>query len=214
MSDQPTQPTPAQPALAEEGIADDYATEPYWDGEPDQLPPRRRRRLFTPLTGALLGVLLAGCGFAAGVLVEKGQMGATTATSPSAARGASARTGGGAGGPAAAFGGQSAGATVGQVSTVNGRTLYVQDVQGNTVKVVLPTGANVVRTTTSRVGAIHPGDTVIVQGTKSAGGTVTATQINATSSSAASGLAGLFGGGGGFRGGAGGGGAAPQGPGG
>ena len=45
------------------------------------------------------------------------------------------------------------------------------------------------------VGAIHPGDTVIVQGTKSAGGTITATQINATSSSAASGLAGLFGGG-------------------
>ena len=74
------------------------------------------------------------------------------------------------------------------------------------------------RTATASVGAIHPGDTVIVQGTKSSGGTITATQINATSASAASGLAGLFGGGGGggggFGGGGGGGGAAPQGPGG
>ena len=97
----------------------------------------------------------------------------------------------------------------------HGSTLYVKDSNGNTVRVKTTSHSKINRTASTSVGAIHPGDTVIVQGTKSAGGTVTATQINATSSSAASGLAGLFGGGGGFPGaGAGGGGGAPQGPGG
>lgn len=39
----------------------------------------------------------------------------------------------------------------------------------------------------------HPGDTVIVQGTTSKDGTVTATQVNATASGATGGLGGLFG---------------------
>ena len=99
----------------------------------------------------------------------------------------------------------------------HGSTLYVKDSDGNTVRVKTTSHSKINRTATASVGAIHPGDTVIVQGTKSAGGTITATQINATSSSAAGGLAGLFGGGGGgFPGGAGSGGtqgAPPPGPG-
>jgi hypothetical protein len=185
---------PAEPAPALDDVAEDYETEQVWDREPNELPPRRRRRLLTPLTGALLGVLLVGCGFLAGVLVEKGQVGGTTAASPFAARGAGARAGGGGGGgggggagggAAGALGGQGGAATVGQVSTVRGRTLYVQDTQGNTIKVGLPTGANVIRTTTSRVGAIHPGDTVIVQGSQGANGTVNASSVRATAAGAA-----------------------------
>jgi hypothetical protein len=186
LSEHQTQPLPAESAPARDGVAEDYATEQYWDPEPNELPPRRRRRLITPLTGALLGVLLVGCGFVGGVLAEKGQVGGTTAASPFAGRAAGARAGGGAvgGGPAAALGGQSGSATVGQVSTVRGRTLYVQDTQGNTVKVALPKGANVIRTTTSGVGAIHPGDTVIVQGSQGANGTVNASSVRATAAGA------------------------------
>ena len=83
-----------------------------------------------------------------------------------------------------------------------GSTLYVKDSNGNTIRVKTTSHSKINRTATAGVGAIHPGDTVVVQGTKSSSGTVTATQINATSSAAASGLAGLFGGGGGFGGGA------------
>jgi hypothetical protein len=85
------------------------------------------------------------------------------------------------------------------------------------VRVKTTSHSKINRTASASAGAIHPGDTVIVQGTKSSNGTITATQINATSSSAAGGLAGLFGGGGGagFGGGSGpgggGAGAAPQG---
>jgi hypothetical protein len=193
---------PAEPAPAVDDLAEDYATEQVWDREPNELPPRRRRRLLTPLTGALLGVLLVGCGFLAGALVEKGQVGSTTAASPFAARGAGARASGGGGGAgggvAAALGGQGGSATVGQVSSVRGRTLYVQDTQGNTIKVALPTGANVIRTTTSRVGAIHPGDTVIVQGSQGANGTVNASSVRATAAGA-----GATAGGGGSRAGSG-----------
>jgi hypothetical protein len=99
---------------------------------------------------------------------------------------------------AAALGGQGGSATVGQVSSVRGRTLYVQDTQGNTIKVALPTGANVIRTTTSRVGAIHPGDTVIVQGSQGANGTVNASSVRATAAGA-----GATAGGGGSRAGSG-----------
>ena len=80
-----------------------------------------------------------------------------------------------------------------------GSTLYVKDSDGNTIRVKTTSHSKINRTASASAGAIHPGDTVVVQGTKSSSGTVTATQINATSSAAASGLAGLFGGGGGPR---------------
>jgi hypothetical protein len=85
------------------------------------------------------------------------------------------------------------------------------------VRVKTTSHSKINRTAATTADAIHPGDTVIVQGTKSSSGTITATQINATASGATGGLAGLFGAGGGFGGGQGGGQAqsgAPQGPGG
>jgi hypothetical protein len=172
--------------------------------DPEELPPRPRRRLLTPVTGGLLGLLLAGCGFLAGVLIEKGQ--ADTA----GAGGFAGRAGGGtfgarsaagqrgAPGAASSFGGQSgAGATTGQVSTVRGRTLYVQGDQGNTVKVTLATGANVSRTTSSSAKAIHPGDSVVVQGQQRGDGSVDASSVRATAANLAGAAAvgQLFGGG-------------------
>ena len=191
------------------------------------LPPRPRRRLVTPASAALTAVLIAAIGFIAGVEVQKGQADSTTTAAAGGGRaalaagaGAGAGAAGGARGGFPGRGGAQGNATIGSVVNKHGSTLYVKDSDGNTVRVKTTSHSKINRTASTSVGAIHPGDTVIVQGTKSSGGTVTATQINATSSTAASGLAGLFGGGGGFRGGgvvAGGGGAqgaAPPGPGG
>jgi hypothetical protein len=178
-----------------------------WEDEPEELPHRPRRRLLTPATGMLLAVLLVAGGFIAGVLVEKGQTGSGGGgglPAAFAAARAGGRGGGGAGGGAGrGFGsGQLAGApagagggaqqpTVGQVSTVDGDTLYVTDAQGNTVKVTAAKGATVTRQVDSRVRAIHPGETVIVQGASSRGAIV------ATSIRASPGLSGGTGGGGG-----------------
>jgi len=90
------------------------------------------------------------------------------------------------------------------VANKHGSTLYVKDSDGTTIRVTTTSHSKINRTATASAGAIHPGDTVVVQGTKGSSATITATQINATSSAAASGLAGLFGGGGGFGAGAGG----------
>jgi hypothetical protein len=208
---------------------DEY--EDDWEPTPQEraLPPRPRRRLVTPASAALTAVLIAAAGFIGGVEVQKGQADSTSATGGTGggraalAAGATAGAAGGAAGARGGFPGRGGGgqgnATIGSVANKHGSTLYVKDSDGNTVRVKTTSHSKINRTATASAGAIHPGDTVVVQGTKSANGTITATQINATSSSAASGLAGLFGGGGGFRGGGAGGGggaqgAAPQGPGG
>ena len=106
---------------------------------------------------------------------------------------ARARARGGFAGP----GGARGNATIGTVANKRGSTLYVKDSDGTTIRVKTTSHSKINRTASASAGAIHPGDTVVVQGTKSSSGTVTATQINATSSAAAGGLAGLFGGGGG-----------------
>ena len=198
------------------------AYEDDWEPAPEQraLPPRPRRRLVTPASAVLVAVLIAAVGFIGGVEVQKGQADDGAGTGTAAAGGRAALAAGGAGGTRGGFagrGGAQGNATIGSVANKHGSTLYVKDSDGNTVRVKTTSHSKINRTATASAGAIHPGDTVIVQGTKSSSGTITATQVNATSSAAASGLAGLFGGGGGFggRGGGGGGGAqsgAPQGP--
>jgi hypothetical protein len=193
------------------------AYEDDWEPAPEEraLPPRRRRRLVTPASAALAAVLVGALGFIGGVEVQKGQAdsgGGAGASGAGAARvtAGGGGTGGGSAGAArggfAGPGGAQGNATIGSVTNKHGSTLYVKDSDGNTIRVKTTSHSKINRTATASVGAIHPGDSVVVQGTKSSSGTVTATQINATSSTAASGLAGLFGGGGGFRGGGAGGG--------
>jgi hypothetical protein len=194
LSERDTQPLP--PADLEEGAG--YENEEYWEDEPpEELPPRRRLRLVTPLTGALAGLLLGALGFIGGVLVEKGKTSSQPAAPSGFASFARARAGG-----AGALGGGAGGAnaTVGQVSMVHGRTLYVTDSQGNTIKVTVPSGETVTRAANSSVRAIHSGDTVIVQGSKGKNGAITASSVRATAASSSgtgSALGQLFGGGGG-----------------
>jgi hypothetical protein len=172
--------------------------------ETDQLPPRRRRRwrVLTPMTGVLFGVLLVALGFIAGAIAERGK------ASSSAADGGAPRTGfagrggagglGGQGGPPGAAGG-GGGAVVGQVANLSGRTIYLTDTQGNTVKVRVPKGATVTKTSNAGFGAINPGDSLVVQGARARNGTITAGSIRATAASVGGGnaLSALFGGGGG-----------------
>jgi hypothetical protein len=188
------------------------AYEDDWEPAPEEraLPPRRRRRLVTPASATLAAVLVGALGFIGGVEVQKGQAdsGGATASGASAGAGRAGLAGGGggagAGGAArggfAGGGGAQANATIGSVANKRGSTLYVKDSDGNTIRVKTTSHSKINRTATASAGAIHPGDTVVVQGTKSSSATITATQINATSSAAASGLAALFGGGGGVRG--------------
>ena len=164
----------------------------------DELPPRPRMRLLTPITGGLLAVLLVAGGFIAGVLVEKGQKTTGGTGSGGLGRAAlSARPGAGAGPGGFAAGGDSGGTqpTFGQVANVQGRTLYVTTAQGNTVKVTVPKGASVTRTISGSVKNVHPGETVVIQGAQKSDGSISATSVRATSSSAGGG--GSSGGGGG-----------------
>ena len=193
-------------AIADAEQLDDELYEDEWDDAPaapaaaDELPRRPRRRL-TPLVGGLLAVLLVAGGFIGGVLVQKGQGGGQAAAGGAgagrlAAVLAAARGGGG-GGAAAGLGSGAAGAvgggagapggvTFGTVATVQGDTLYVTDSQGNTLKVTAAHGASVTRQIDSKVRAIQPGSTVIVQGAASRGAIV-ATSIRATPAGAGGG---------------------------
>jgi hypothetical protein len=174
-----------------------------WAAEDEPLPGRPRRRLVTPVSATLAGALVGALGFIGGVEVQKGQGNGGSANNASATAFTSAGGGGrgagllrGAGPQATGPGGGQSNATVGSVANKKGSTLYVKDSDGNLVRVRTTSHSKINRTAKATAGAIHPGDTVIVQGTTSKEGTVTATQVNATSSSATSGLAGLFGGGG------------------
>jgi hypothetical protein len=151
----------------------------------EELPRRPRRTLATPLTAALAAVLLAALGFIGGVQVQK-----SSADSPSAAGSGFAR-----GGASPSDAGGASGATLGTVANVDGKTLYVTDSSGATIRIKTTSNSKLARTAVAKVGAVHPGDTVIVQGTKSSTGTVTATSVTATAKNATSGLAGRFGGG-------------------
>jgi hypothetical protein len=164
-----------------------------------ELPGRPRRKLLTPWSALLCAVILGAVGFYIGVRVEKGQLaGSTTgaasglaarfagATSTSSASGrstGSTHAGGGFGGFA---GGGAGGATVGTVASVNGRTVYVTETSGNTVKVTLSSATKITKARTVGRSKINPGDSVVVAGVPAAKGTVSATSLTDSGARAAS----------------------------
>jgi hypothetical protein len=175
------------------------ATLPMGDWEQPEpglvLPPRPRRRLWTPATGLLLAVLLGAGGFLAGVELEKSRVSGGTVSLASAGGGAAARaraatgTGAGrfgAGGAFAAaagrFGGTGAGvggnSSFGTISSVSGHILYLTDTSGNTVKVRLSSATSLTKNQSVSSASIRPGDSVIVQGLKGSDGTITATSLS------------------------------------
>jgi hypothetical protein len=214
--EQPTIHDPAvqEPAaLAYEPTEDEdgeWSDEP---GEADELPPRPRRRLLTPIPLALLGGLLIAGGFIGGVQVQKGESssGSSGGAGAGLPSGFAALRGGGpsstgtssgksaAGGSSGGFPGAGAGGsrpTVGTVAYLAGSTLYVTNSEGNTVKVNTSAATSVTKTVKTKVNGIYPGETVTVTGAAGSGGTVRAESVSVGSSgggSSGSGASSLFG---------------------
>jgi hypothetical protein len=165
----------------------------YDDDEPqpvDTLPVRPRRTLLTPVSGGLLAVMLVAGGFIGGVQVQKHQgasgggarngLPAAFAARLAAGGGAAPGAASGAGTGAARAGGGSGGATAGTVANIKGSTLYVIGADGATVRVKTNDNSKVTRNAAGSVAHVHPGDTVVIQGSTASSGTVTASSITAT----------------------------------
>jgi hypothetical protein len=167
----------------------DVEEEALGPDESPRLPPRRRLRLLTPGTALLAALMTCAIGFYAGVRIEKGQLASSssatasrTVTSLRSARaGAAGRFAGlFAGGAGAAAGGAAArggSASFGTVASVSGRSLDVTVTSGNTVKVTLSSQTKVTKTVPVAHGAIHPGDTVAIQGVPGNSGSISAASI-------------------------------------
>ncbi len=139
-----------------------------------ELPRRERRKLVTPTAAVAAAVTIAALGFAGGVQVQKsGGAEAAPAGRGAAFPGAGTRQQ------------QQTDATVGEVASVDGDTLYVDDQNGNTIRIKVGKGGKVTRTAVEDARAIHPGDTVIVEGETRDSGTLVASSIRATASNAA-----------------------------
>ena len=197
MSADPELPIMPRPFASPDPITEELEDAPLQE---EELPPRPRRRLATRWTVTTSVVILLALGFIGGVLVQRGRQPAAAA-GPQAAVGAGQGPGAGRPGSGAAGAGTGGGGgtapVAGKVSSVDGSTLYLTTNQGTTVKVRTSSSAKVTRTAKSSVGAVHPGDTVVITGSTAASGTVTAGQITATASGV---TPGGFGGGGRFGG--------------
>jgi hypothetical protein len=174
--------------------------------ETSMSPGRPRRRFFNRRTATLAALITCGAGFYAGIEVEKGQLSstasaATTSAAPGAATGAATGTApagriGAAGGPGAAGGfagrfsgsgsGSGSGAagagaangSFGTISSVNGKTIYLTDPTGNTVKVTLSSSTKLTKNLGVSTSSLHPGDSVAIQGVKNSNGTLVATSVS------------------------------------
>jgi hypothetical protein len=165
----------------------------------------RRTRITTPATRALLALVVVAGAVLGGALLDRwlrpSSSNSTSGFAAVAAQlrrggagGSGAAGGGAAGGGAAGFG--AGGATIGTVKLIDGTNVYVQDLQGNTIKVTTQPSTAVSVTKTGKTSQLAPGSTVIVQGKQSADGT----SVAATSITQNAGLG--SGGGGGLPGGA------------
>ncbi len=201
----------------------------YDDGFDEVLPVRPRASYLTPLTALLLALILGGVGFYVGIRVEKAQAtssgtgssafarglaGGTGGTGATSKTGSSSRTGFPSGSSlasqfAARFGG-AAGGTVGSISSVSGKTLYVTETSGNTVKVKLSSATKITKSETVSKKKLYPGEEVVVAGSAASNGTVHATSVtdsgassagsspsssSSSSNNSSSGISSLFGGG-------------------
>ncbi|MBM2622587.1 hypothetical protein JIG36_44500 [Actinoplanes sp. LDG1-06] len=150
--------------------------------------PRRWWNKGTVVLGAI--VLLVG-GFAGGLQAQK-QWGTADTPAGAGARafggGGQNRAGYGAAGGMPNFGGQAPGAattsaaaaaTTGKVKLVNGTTIYVETSDGSVVTVKTDGKTSVSTATKGKVSDVKAGQSVTIQGSTGADGTVTATSVTA-----------------------------------
>jgi len=165
----------------------DLLSTPISDGDLTVALARRPRVQLPSLTLTLTMVVVAGLGILGGIFVGKhyASSGGSVASAFSrfAAAGASASAGTGATsstgftGRGGFFGG-SGGATLGTIKLVDGSIVYVQTETGDIVQVSTSAATKVTISASGTVKDLLPGQTVIVEGTKSASGSVAATSIS------------------------------------
>jgi hypothetical protein len=177
----------------------DLLSTPISDGDLTVALARRPKVRLPSLTMTLTIVAVLGLGFMAGALVGKHY----GSTSSSSAAGFGAFTRFGAGGAASSggtsssassatsgssgssgfpgrsglFGGSGA-ATFGTIKLVDGNIVYVQTETGSIVQVTTSAATKVTASTSVPLKDLTPGETVIVEGTTKANGSVAATSIN------------------------------------
>lgn len=147
-----------------------------WEDETQRLslPGRPRRRLWGPGTAILLSLLVGGTGFYVGIRVEKGQVGSSSGSGA----GAASRAGGGGAFPRAGAFARGGDGSVGTVSSVSANAIYLTDFTGNTVKVKLSSATTITKSLGVSKRSVHPGDTIVVQGLKGPGATISATTVS------------------------------------
>lgn len=180
-----------------EGWDDTLADEDF-EGE---MPRRPRRQFLTRWSALLFALLLGAVGFFVGVRVEKGHT--TSSSSGFAGLAAASRSGLtaasgasrlGASGSAsrssfpggAGFAARFGGGTIGTVSSIDGKTLYVKETSGNTVKVTLSSVTKFTKSESVGRNKIFPGDSVTITGQSGSKGTITATAVSDSGSSSSS----------------------------
>jgi hypothetical protein len=160
--------------------AHDYPPPPLDDELETEILPVRRRRRLPLLTAVLVLALVAGGAFVGGVGAQKHWGGSSSATGNGSSF--AGRFGGAAGAAnrangAAGFTLGGAGVTAGTVSLIKGKTLYVTDAGGNTVKVTTA-GSRVTKTVSSSLAGIRPGDAIVVRGAQQKNGSIAAQSIS------------------------------------
>ncbi|MDQ1705637.1 MAG: hypothetical protein QOF18_2003 [Frankiaceae bacterium] len=175
---------------SEDPISDaDLVSDPGDRDSDDWLTPSPHKKRPSLLTGSLAGATLLAAAFTGGVLVQKShdQQLVSAATAPggfpggrSAGFAGGGFAGGGAPGAAAApaTGASAAGpAVIGVVVSQHGQVLTIRNLAGKTVLVTVPTGIAITEQRPLALNKLAAGSNVVVTGTTSARGAVTATAV-------------------------------------
>jgi hypothetical protein len=165
--------------------------EPDHDGLSGELAAAAPKRWWNRGTVGLGVALLLMGGFLGGVQAQK-QWGTSTTAASGFPAGGMGRTGGGgfprtgASGAPGAFPQETAataatgGGTTGKVKLVNGRTIYVETADGTVVTVKTDGTTTISTATKGKLSDVKAGQSITVEGTAAADGSVTATEVTAT----------------------------------
>jgi hypothetical protein len=146
----------------------------------EEMPTRASRRIVTAWTVVFAALVVAGAGFVAGIQIEKRNAPQAAASGLPPGLRAFENGGGFAGGqlPAAATQGEAG--TTGTVKLVDGANVYITTSDGSTVKVSTSSSSKVTKSVDAAVSELKAGDTIVVQGTTGADGTIAASSITQT----------------------------------
>jgi len=166
----------------------DLLSTPLSDGDLTVALARRPRVHLPSLTLTLTMVVVAGLGCLGGIFLGE-NFGSSSGSSAAAFRalaGAGATPSAGSTSSSSGFAGRGAGlfgsgGTFGTIKLVDGNIVYVQTAAGDIVQVSTSAATKVTISSAAPVKDLLPGETVIVEGTKNANGSIAATSISQNS---------------------------------